>query len=79
MQVEVRLYAVLRQQAPAGFASGVFPVSLPEGGTVAELLEAIKVAPAEVHMIMVNGRGNALKTVLHDGDRVGLFPPVGGG
>lgn len=79
MQVEVRLYAVLRLQARADATNGVFSVDLPAGSTVTELLDLIRIAHGEVHMIMVNGTGRALETVLQDGDRVGLFPPVGGG
>jgi len=79
VQIEVRLYATLRQQAPSGAAAGVFFASVPQGSTVAELLNIIGVAPARVHMLMVNGAGVNLGHILGEGDRVGLFPPVGGG
>lgn len=79
MKVEVRLYATLRQQAPAEAVKGIVAITLPEESTVIELLNYIKIDPAEVHMIMVNGKGSELDTVLHDNDRIGLFPPVGGG
>lgn len=37
-------------------------------------------APAHlVKSAFVNNRAAALDTVLHDGDQVGLFPPVVGG
>ncbi|VBB09615.1 thiamines/molybdopterin converting factor subunit 1 [Lucifera butyrica] len=79
MRVEVRLYATLRRYAPAESAAGVFSTDLPAGRTVADLLAAIHVAAAEVHMLMVNGVNTTVEHILRDGDRVGLFPPVGGG
>jgi molybdopterin converting factor small subunit len=33
----------------------------------------------EVHVLMVNGVISRLDRVLVGGDRLGLFPPVGGG
>jgi len=79
MQLEVRLYATLREHAPAGAIAGVFFLSLPDGVTVKELLDEIGISEEKVHMRMVNGVGVADGHVLKDNDRVGLFPPVGGG
>ncbi len=79
MLIEVRLYATLRRQAPAAAAAGVFPVDVPAGSTVADLLRIINVAPAEVHILMVNGASATVEHVLSAGDRLGLFPAIGGG
>lgn len=79
MQLEIRLYATLRQYAPPGAVAGVFPLVLPEGKTVDALAETVGICPDKVHMRMVNGIGVTGTHVLHDQDRVGLFPPVGGG
>ena len=79
MRVEVRLYATLRHRAPEGADKGVFLAELADGLTVAELLPLIGVPAPEVHMIMVNGVGREADTVLKESDRIGLFPPVGGG
>jgi molybdopterin converting factor small subunit len=79
MQVEVRLYATLRRQAPTDAVTGVFSVNVSAGSTIIELLRTIQVDPDEVHMIMVNGISVTFEQVLSEGDRVGLFPPVGGG
>jgi molybdopterin converting factor small subunit len=78
MRLEVRLYATLRQAAPDAPA-GVLPVEMPDGAAVADVLAAVKIDPAKVHLIMVNGVAADLGRVLSDGDRLGLFPPVGGG
>jgi molybdopterin synthase sulfur carrier subunit len=78
MRLEVRLYATLRQAAPASPA-GVVPLEIPDGATVAQVLGLVKIDPADVRMIMVNGLAAELDHVLKDGDRLGLFPPLGGG
>jgi len=76
--VEVRLYATLRRYAPASLA-GVFPAQVPVNCTVAELLNGINIEETEVHIMMINGVISTLNSTLHEGDRLGLFPAVGGG
>lgn len=78
MVIEVRLYATLRRHAPV-ISHGVFLVQVPADSTVGDLLKNINVDLAEVHIIMINGVSAALDSALHNGDRLGLFPPVGGG
>ena len=79
MRIEVRLFATLREYAPAEGNAGVFSTMLPEGGTVGALLESIGIDANQVHLRMVNGAGVGDDHVLKEDDRVGLFPPVGGG
>ena len=76
--IEVRLYATLRRYVPSGL-QGVLSVEIGRDSTVAELLTAIAVDLGEVHIIMINGVGSTLESILHDGDRLGIFPAVGGG
>lgn len=78
MVVEVRLFATLRRHTPSN-PNGVFAVDVPDGITVLELLKIIKIDPTEIHLIMVNGIRCEFEKIVNDGDRVGLFPPVGGG
>ena len=54
-----------------------FPVE--EGTTVAGLADLLGIDPKDAKLIFINGRKGALDSVLAEGDRVGLFPPVGGG
>jgi molybdopterin converting factor small subunit len=79
MTVEVRLYAGLRTESVRS-PGDVFFVPLAEGATLSDLLAHLVVPVDLVHLAIVNGR------ILHDraarladGDRVALFPPVGGG
>lgn len=78
MFVEVRLYATLRRYAPVSSA-GVLSVEVPADCTVTELLNTIGIDLAEVHIIMINGVSSILSSILQEGDRLGLFPAVGGG
>ena len=79
MVVEVRLYATLRLHAPPESPAGVFTAMLPEGSDLAALLAVLAIDPAKVHLRMVNGVSAEMGTVLKENDRVGLFPPIGGG
>ncbi|MEG6584740.1 MoaD/ThiS family protein [Dendrosporobacter sp. 1207_IL3150] len=77
--IEVRLYATLRRFSPEASTAGVFTLTLPEDSSVKGLLSAIGISPSDVHLLMVNGASAELDRILSEGDRVGLFPPVGGG
>ena len=78
MRIEVRLYATLRRHALSA-AGGVLAVDVPEGSTVADVIAKVQVDANEVHLLMVNGISSSLDQVLAEGDRLGLFPAVGGG
>jgi len=53
--------------------------SITPGLTVGELLEQLGVSAKEAKLIFVNGKKGDLTSTLHGGERVGIFPPVGGG
>ncbi len=74
MLVTVKAFATLTKYQPEGGC-----LELAEGSTVADVLRIIELAPEEVTIIFVNSVHSELDKVLHDGDKVGLFPPVGGG
>ncbi len=78
MRIEVRLYATLRRHA-LSTAGGVLAVDVPEGSTAADVIAKVRVDANEVHLLMVNGVSSPLDQVLAEGDRLGLFPAVGGG
>jgi sulfur-carrier protein len=79
MQLEIHLYATLRKYSPAGAADGVFFLTLPDGCSVGSLMSSIGLSAEKVHLRMVNGVGVTDDHILRENDRVGLFPPVGGG
>ena len=78
MRIEVRLYATLRRCRPER-PDGRLDVELPEGATVLEVVNLLGLDPAEIHLVMINGVGRDLNQPLRQDDRLGLFPPIGGG
>ena len=81
MNVTVRLFATLRQQA--GWASQT--VALPEDATVKVLIglldeqnAGLNIANRSVYAA-VNQSYTQVDVVLHEGDEVAFFPPVSGG
>ena len=74
MQLNVKCFATLAEKSPPG---GVW--ELPEGTDVSRLMDSLRIPAAEVKIIFINGVVMEADAVLHDGDRVGLFPAVGGG
>ena len=77
MKIEARLYATLRRYGSPQEAA--LTLDVPAGCRVAQVLEMLSM-PAEVEkVILVNGRPAEEGSVLHEGDRVVLFPPVAGG
>lgn len=79
MRVEVRLYATLRRHLPQARAGESYEIELEEGATVENLLEALGVPVDGTKQAFVNGITRELDHQLRDGDKVGVFPPIGGG
>lgn len=76
--IEVRLYATLRRHS-AQASGGTVSVEVPEAINMWELVGMLNIPGEEIKLIMVNGKQADWHTILADSDRVGLFPPVGGG
>jgi len=74
-QIQIKLFATLRQLAPTVGES----LTIETGTTVAELLTQLRIPEEKAKLIFINGRKGRLSSVLSGGERVGLFPPVGGG
>ncbi len=80
MKVNVRLFASLREI----FKSPYLAVELPEGATVADLVEVIREEAPHLGRggrfhVTINKDFVEQDAALHDGDEVAIFPPVGGG
>jgi sulfur carrier protein ThiS len=72
--IEVRCFASLAKHAPEGGYA-----KLAAADTAGDLIRALGIPAGEVASIFVNGAHAVETTALRDGDRVGLFPAVGGG
>lgn len=79
MSLLVKLSTTLRGQVPGYDPSAGLDLEFVPGERVGGLIRRLGLAPGRIKIIMVNGRAAALEQELGDGDRVGLFPPVGGG
>lgn len=78
MRIQVHLYATLRRYAPAG-AGGVLTLDVPEGSKAEDAIAKAAVDAAEVRILLINGVSGPPDRMLGEGDRLGLFPAVGGG
>lgn len=79
MHLDIHLYATLREYAPVDAVGGAFSFQMPDEATVGTLLQALGIPSGKVHMRIVNGVGVAEEYRIRENDRIGLFPPVGGG
>jgi sulfur carrier protein ThiS len=79
MRVELNLYANLARYLPADAAAGSGMLDVSTGLTVSELLKQLGIPEDQVKLIFLNGTHANGDTVLEEGCRVGVFPPVGGG
>ena len=75
-QVKVNLYATLRRYI--GGAPSI-EVEIEPGQTVQQVLGQLGVPADQTRIIFVNNRAAGLSQVLHRGDKLGIFPAIGGG
>ena len=73
--IDLRLFATLQKFSPDN--SEAFPIT--PGTTVRDVLTKIHVPVEKAKLIFVNGLKKDLDVELTGGERVGIFPPVGGG
>ncbi|MBU3951935.1 MAG: MoaD/ThiS family protein [Proteobacteria bacterium] len=75
IQIDLKLFVTLSQYLPLGSQA----YEIKEGTTVNGLMEEIGIPRESVKLIFINGKKQAPDYCLQNKDRVGLFPPVGGG
>ena len=78
-KVEVRLYASLRKYHPAPDANEALIIDIDDKANLRDLLNELTIPREEVHIFMINGKWEEEDYPLGNGDRIGLFPPIGGG
>jgi len=81
VQLEIRLFAGLKCNNPQlpSFGKDAFDLDVPTGTTVGELRKLLAINPDIRLLNMVNHHHEADDWVLQDNDRIGIFPPIGGG
>ncbi|NDV28776.1 MoaD/ThiS family protein [Desulfovibrio sp. JC010] len=75
MKITLLCYATFAVKAPEN--AEAYPIS--EGETVTDVLERVGIPLDEVKIVFINGVSSEFDAELKDGDRVGVFPAVGGG
>jgi molybdopterin synthase sulfur carrier subunit len=79
MEIQLNLYASLNRYLPDNDSRRSRMLKVREGTRVQDLLDQIKIPMDVVKIIFVNGVHASGETILKDGDRLGVFPPVAGG
>jgi len=79
MEIEVKLFATLRDYLPGG--SGRFSCKMEMDGQtrIQDILSKLKIPDEMPKIILVNGVHGKREQVLKEGDVVSIFPPVAGG
>ncbi|MCL0057672.1 MoaD/ThiS family protein [Dehalococcoidales bacterium] len=75
--VEVRLYASLRKYSLRRDEPLV--IRLDDKAKLGDLLDELKIPKEEIKVALVNSKWEEENYLLRDGDRIGIFPPIGGG
>ena len=79
MKVEINLYATLARYLPDKVRQSDRMMELSDGTTVGELLQQLQIPSEKAKLIFLDGVHADADAVLKEGNRVGIFPPVGGG
>lgn len=75
IKIALKLFVTLAEFAPENADN----FTVREGTTVEMLIRNLNIPADTVKLIFVNGKKQDTAYVLKSGDRLGLFPPVGGG
>ena len=78
MQVELRVFATLRQFAPQIPLEGTV-IEVDPGTTLRDLMHTLNLPEEQVKIVMCNNLQAELDDVLQDGDRVAYVPAIAGG
>ena len=79
MALKIFLSSTLRQYISGYNPSEGAEFLLNRKTTVSELCKLMNIPMAKIKIVMVNGKSESFDYELQGGERVGLFPPVGGG
>lgn len=79
INIEVRLFAYLRELLPSE-SRGLKKIKVKNDLTIDRLMDEIGIVEKEIMIVMINGlRKLDYNETMKEGDRVAIFPPVGGG
>ncbi|MEA2476790.1 MAG: sulfur-carrier protein [Actinomycetota bacterium] len=78
MRITVVCFGALRERVP-GAGEGPVEIDLPDGASVADVVEALSIPRALASMVLVDGNRVELDEVVSEGAAVTLMPPFAGG
>ena len=73
--IQIKLFATLQRFMPASAEN----YAIKTGTTIGTLLQQLYIPEDKAKLIFIDGLKAELTTVLIGGERIGIFPPVGGG
>jgi len=79
MEIEVKLFATLRDYLPKGSGQYSCKLKVNSTDTVRDVLKRLKIPDEIPKIILVNGVHTNFERVLKGGDVLSVFPPVAGG
>ena len=80
MKIELRLFASLSRYRSLDRDSKLAQtIEIPEGSTIGSLIEFLGIPPDTVKIVFINGIHAHVDDAIHEGDRIGIFPPIAGG
>ena len=79
MEVTLNLFATLSRYLPTKAKGSPCTIELDEGTRVRGLLAGLKIPARNMKLVFLNGVHATGDEILKDGDRIGVFPPIGGG
>ncbi len=79
MQVEIRVFATLRQYVPDMPLHSSYLMEVEEGTTLAEIRDRLGLPETEVKLVMRNFRQADFSEAAHLGDRIAFIPAAAGG
>jgi len=79
MKIEIHLFASLSKYLPTDALEKTFIMEIGQKTPIKDIINRIGIPRAEVKLIFLNGIHARDTDILKDGDRLGLFPPIGGG
>ena len=73
--IQIKLFASLKKFMPAAAES----YAIETGITVGALLQQLDIPEEKIKLVFIDSVRAELTSTLKGGERVGIFPPVGGG
>jgi len=79
MKIEVVLYAQLACRLPGERAGNSCPMDVQDGCAISDVLTSLDIPLDSPKILFINGRHAKEDTILKEGDRLAVFPPIAGG